>query len=71
MRTVILLVAMLSAPLALRAQTEEVVAAPVRLPPGIVWRTNYDDPPIGSAEAIRGGTFNDFIDAYPLTFRLM
>ena len=71
MRTVILLVAMLSAPLALRAQTEEAAAAPVRLPPGIVWGTNYDDPPIGSAEAIRGGTFNDFIDAYPLTFRLM
>ncbi len=70
MRTVILLVAMLSAPLALRAQTAAAVA-PVRLPPGIVWETNYDDPPIGSAEAIRGGTFNDFIDAYPLTFRLM
>ena len=71
MRTVILLLAMLSAPLALRAQTEAAAAAPVRLPPGIVWETNYDDLPIGSAEAIRGGTFNDFIDAYPLTFRLM
>ena len=45
--------------------------APVRLPPGIVWETNYDDPPIGSAEAIRGGTFNDWISAYPLTFRLV
>jgi microcin C transport system substrate-binding protein len=44
---------------------------PVRLPDGIVWETNYDDPPIGSPEAIRGGTFNYFIDSYPLTFRLV
>ena len=41
------------------------------LPEGIVWETNLDDPPIGSPEAIRGGTFNYFIDSYPLTFRLM
>lgn len=44
---------------------------PVRLPPGIVWETNFDDPPIGSPEAIRGGTFNYLISSYPLTFRLM
>ena len=29
-------------------------SGPVKLPPGIVWETNDDDPPIGSAEAIRG-----------------
>ena len=66
--TLITLSALVCAPVALRAQDQ---AAPVRLPPGIVWETNYDDPPIGSAEAIRGGTFNSFIDAHPLTFRLM
>ncbi len=45
--------------------------APVTLPAGIVWETNNEDPPIGSAEAIRGSTFNYFIPSYPLTFRLM
>lgn len=45
--------------------------APIRLPSDVVWETNYDDPPIGSPEAIRGGTFNDWISAYPLTFRLV
>ena len=49
----------------------QVQAAPVHLPAGVVWETNYDDPPIGSAGAIRGGTFNYFMDAYPLTFRLV
>ena len=44
---------------------------PVVLPSDIVWETNMDDPPIGAPEAIRGGTFNDFIGSYPLTFRLM
>ncbi len=43
---------------------------PAVLPANIRWETNMDDPPIGSAEAIRGGTFNDYIGAYPLTFRL-
>jgi microcin C transport system substrate-binding protein len=37
----------------------------------IVWETNLNDPPIGSLDAIRGSTFNDFIGSYPLTFRLM
>jgi microcin C transport system substrate-binding protein len=46
-------------------------AQPAVLPPGIVWETNNDDPPIGSPKAIRGGTFNYFIGSYPLTFRLM
>lgn len=44
---------------------------PAILPANIQWETNMDDPPIGSAEAIRGGTFRYFISSYPLTFRLM
>lgn len=44
---------------------------PAVLPADIQWETNLDDPPIGSTEAIRGGTFNYFISSYPLTFRLM
>lgn len=40
------------------------------LPDDIVWETNYDDPPIGSAEAIRGGTFNFSMSGYPQTFRV-
>jgi microcin C transport system substrate-binding protein len=44
---------------------------PLTLPEDIAWETNYDDPPIGSPDAIRGGTFNFFIGAYPMTFRLM
>ena len=43
----------------------------VTLPDDIVWETNQDDPPIGSPEAIRGGTINLALDRYPLTFRLM
>lgn len=52
---------------------EEVDAgeAAVTLPDDIVWETNFDEAPIGSPEALRGGTFNYFIDSYPLTFRLM
>lgn len=45
--------------------------APATLPEDIVWETNMDDPLIGSEKAIRGGTLNAAIDAYPLTFRLM
>jgi microcin C transport system substrate-binding protein len=37
----------------------------------LAWETNMDDPLIGSPEALRGGTFNYFIDSYPMTFRLM
>ena len=58
----VLLSALLSAP----AQAQVVA-----LPGDVVWETNFDDPPIGSADALRGGTFNFFIGAYPLTFRLM
>lgn len=43
----------------------------VTLPAGIVWETNEDDPPIGSAQALRGGTLRESIGAYPLTLRLM
>ncbi|HPE02851.1 MAG TPA: extracellular solute-binding protein [Burkholderiaceae bacterium] len=47
-------------------------AAPrVTLPADIRWITNEEDPPIGSARAIRGGTLNTSIEAYPLTFRLV
>ena len=54
------------------AQSQDaVVANSVTLPDGIVWETNNDDPLIGSPDAIRGGTFNYLIGAYPLTFRLM
>jgi microcin C transport system substrate-binding protein len=35
----------------------------------IVWATNVDDPPIGSPEAKRGGTFHTYLTSYPLTFR--
>lgn len=45
--------------------------APLTLPADIRWETNNDDPPIGSPNAIQGGTFRDAITAYPLTFRLM
>ena len=46
-------------------------SGPVRLPPDIAWETNFDDPPIGSDEALRGGTFTLALGSYPLTFRLM
>ena len=46
-------------------------ATRIALPADIQWETNNDDPPIGSAQAIRGGNFRDAIGAYPLTFRLM
>jgi len=44
---------------------------PHRLPADIRWETNNDDPPIGSPQALRGGTLQFAIDAYPLTFRLV
>jgi microcin C transport system substrate-binding protein len=46
-------------------------ALPSRPPADLVWETNQDDPPIGSPDAIRGGTFNFPMFSYPLTFRLM
>ena len=54
------------------AQSQDAgVANSVTLPDVIVWETNNDDPLIGSPDAIRGGTFNYSLGAYPLTFRLM
>ncbi len=53
------------------AAQEGAITGPLSLPPDIVWETNYEDPLIGSPEAIRGGTFSFYIGAYPLTFRLM
>lgn len=44
---------------------------PIEVPDGLVWETNLEDPPIGSSEAIRGGTLNFPMYSYPLTFRLM
>ncbi len=46
-------------------------AGPVSLPKDIVWETDNDEPLIGSQKAIRGGTLNVAIGAYPLTFRIM
>ena len=54
------------------AQSQDAgLANPVTLPDGIVWETNNEDPLIGSPAAIRGGTFNYPLGAYPLTFRLV
>ena len=53
------------------ATVENVADGPITLPEDVVWETNNDDPPIGSPEAIRGGTFNYMIGSYPLTFRLV
>lgn len=53
------------------ASAATAASARVTLPPGIVWQTNEEDPPIGSPKAIRGGTLRDSIGAYPLTLRLM
>src|SRR5258708_5268667 len=44
---------------------------PVTLPPDVIWETNEDEPFIGSRKAIRGGTLNMAIGAYPLTLRIM
>ncbi len=54
------------------AQSQDAgLANPVTFPDGIVWETNNEDPLIGSPAAIRGGTFNYPLGAYPLTFRLV
>src|SRR5882672_3663705 len=45
--------------------------APVTLPKDIIWETDNEEPLIGSEKAIRGGTLNVAIGAYPLTFRIM
>ena len=53
------------------AGTAPVEQTGLTLPADIVWDTNLDDPPIGSPNALRGGTFNYYMTSYPLTFRLM
>ena len=60
------------------AATAQAASAPANtpavratLPADIRWITNEEDPPIGSAKALRGGTLNSSIDSYPLTFRLV
>ena len=37
----------------------------------IQWETNNEDPTIGDPGAVQGGVFKTWIDAYPLTFRLV
>ncbi|MEO7245967.1 MAG: extracellular solute-binding protein [Rubrivivax sp.] len=60
-----------AAPAAAASGVSSAADLPPALPPGIVWETNNDDPPIGSPQALRGGTLNFGVDAYPLTFRLV
>ncbi len=59
------------APATAPASASATPAAPATLPADIVWETDNDEPLIGSEKAMRGGTFNVAIGAYPLTFRLM
>jgi microcin C transport system substrate-binding protein len=40
-----------------------------KLPDGIEWITNNDDPVIGSPDAKKGGAFYSAITSFPLTFR--
>jgi len=58
-------------PAAMAADEARAASPRVTLPPNIVWETHEQDPPIGSAEALRGGTLNESIGSYPLTQRLM
>lgn len=44
-------------------------AAPA-LPPNLKWETNTAEPLIGDPAALKGGTFNTYIEDYPLTFRV-
>jgi microcin C transport system substrate-binding protein len=53
------------------ATAAAVPSGPVTLPKDVVWETDNDEPLIGSPKAIRGGTLNVSIGAYPLTFRIM
>src|SRR6266446_1490553 len=53
------------------APADSAPAGPVTLPKDVVWETDNDEPLIGSEKAIRGGTLNVAIGAYPLTFRIM
>jgi microcin C transport system substrate-binding protein len=53
------------------AHAEEAAPEPAAFDLSAVeWVTNMDDPPIGSPEAQRGGTFTDYMMGFPKTFRL-
>ena len=39
------------------------------LPEGLEWVTNDEDPIFASPDAIRGGTFTDYVTSFPLTLR--
>ncbi|HML17754.1 MAG TPA: hypothetical protein VK419_12040, partial [Bryobacteraceae bacterium] len=58
-------------PIGAAPAAEAVKVEPVTLPADVIWETNEDDPLIGSPKAIRGGTLNMAIGAYPLTLRIM
>lgn len=45
-------------------------AGAAELPADVKWVTNDTAPPIGSDKAVKGGTFNFWMESYPLTFRL-
>ena len=42
---------------------------PETLPDDLVWVTNNDDPPFASPDAVRGGTYRDYMSSFPLTLR--
>ncbi|WP_439333864.1 extracellular solute-binding protein [Vibrio agarilyticus] len=39
------------------------------LPDNLTWQSNWDDPTIGSAAAVRGGTYRTSIQSFPQTLR--
>ncbi len=41
------------------------------LPDGIEWLTNDSDPVFASPEAVKGGTYHDALNSFPLTFRVV
>lgn len=60
-----------AAPASAASAAATVPKAPAALPADIRWETNLEDPPIGSPQALRGGTLRYALPVYPLTFRLM
>lgn len=44
---------------------------PQRLPEGLHWQTNNEDPIFASPDAKRGGRFRSFVTTFPLTLRLV
>lgn len=49
--------------------TEAEIMGKFTLPKGLSWETNDSDPTYGSEEAVKGGTYQEAITSYPLTFR--